>query len=181
MAWASRPLMKVLAGMEKLDSGVRNAGSEVQVNYLEQELPPADETTVFEFLAQGLSELGEMLSRYEQLTHGDFSESDMKELERVQEAIELNDGWALQQRIITSLTDLGLEGEVTMSSLSGGWRKRAAIARALLAKPDVLLLDEPTNHLDIPAIEWLQKIIRNSECALVLITHDRRFFKRSCE
>jgi ATP-binding cassette subfamily F protein uup len=165
-------LMKVLAGTEKLDSGVRNISSDIVVNYLEQELPPADDKSVFDYLAEGLSEVGDLLRRFEALTHQEFTDKRMKE--RVQEAIELNNGWALQQRIHASLLELNLSAETLMSSLSGGWRKRVSIARALLAEPDVLLLDEPTNHLDIPAIEWLQKLIKSSDCALILITHDRR-------
>lgn len=168
-------LMRVLAGTEKLDSGVRNVSSDIVVNYLEQELPKADETTVFDYLAQGLSDIGELLSRFEHLIHQELDDKGLKELEEVQTAIDHQDGWTVQQRIMTSLQDLGLDAEEQMQNLSGGWRKRVSIARALLAKPDVLLLDEPTNHLDIPAIEWLQQLIRTSNCALILITHDRRF------
>ena len=93
----------------------------------------------------------------------------------MQAAIEAKDGWSVQQRIHSSLTDLGIDAGRQMDALSGGWRRRVAIARALVAKPDVLLLDEPTNHLDIPAIEWLQKRLNIEDCALVLISHDRRF------
>lgn len=168
-------LMRILAGTEKLDGGVYNCTKDVQVNYLPQTLPEADETTVFDYLAGGLEAVGELLSRYEALIHSDFNDDDMKELEKVQHAIETQDGWALQQRIHNSLLDLGLAADVQMKSLSGGWRRRVAIARSLISKPDLLLLDEPTNHLDIPAIQWLQTLINRAECAVVLITHDRRF------
>lgn len=168
-------LMRVLAGTEKLDSGVRNIGTDIKVNYLTQDLPAADETTVFDYMAQGLADLGQLLSRYEALTHGDLDDAAMKELEQIQSKIELNNGWAIQQRIFSSLSDLNLAPETLMKSLSGGWRRRVAIARALLSQPDILLLDEPTNHLDIPAIEWLEQLLLNANCTLVLITHDRRF------
>ena len=168
-------LMRVLAGQEKLDSGEINVQQDCRINYLPQDLPPADDKTVFAFLAEGLAGLGDLLFRFEELTHQALDDRGMKELETLQEKIEINDGWAMQQRIQSSLSDLGLTGDEPMGSLSGGWRRRVAIARSLLSRPDVLLLDEPTNHLDIPAIEWLQNIVRVANCALVLITHDRRF------
>lgn len=168
-------LMRVLAGTEKLDSGVRNSDSSIRVSYLTQELPDADTTTIFEYMAQGLAELGELLSRYEKLIAQPMDDEALKELEVVQNGIEQQQGWGMGQRIHSAISDLGLSPDSPMQSLSGGWRRRVAIARSLLAKPDVLLLDEPTNHLDIPAIEWLEKSLKSSNCTLVLITHDRRF------
>lgn len=168
-------LMRVLAGTEKLDSGVRNSDSSIRVSYLTQELPDADNTTIFEYMAQGLAELGELLSRYEKLIAQPMDDDALKELEVVQNGIEQQQGWGMGQRIHSAISDLGLSPDSPMQSLSGGWRRRVAIARSLLAKPDVLLLDEPTNHLDIPAIEWLEKSLKSSNCTLVLITHDRRF------
>lgn len=168
-------LMRVLAGVEKLDSGERNTDSAVKITYLDQALPEADNTTVFDYMAQGLARLGELLSRFEALTHSDLDDAKMAELEQVQLAIDTQNGWTLQQRILAALGELGLAPETLMSSLSGGWRRRVAISRSLLNEPDILLLDEPTNHLDIPAIEWLQKLLLNSDSTLILITHDRRF------
>ena len=168
-------LMRVLAGAEKLDSGERVVRQGAVINYLAQDLPPADDTTVYAFLADGLAGVGELLHRYQQLINGTLDERAMKELEQLQAAIEMQDGWAIGQRIEAAIADLGLAGETPMKALSGGWRRRVAIARSLLSRPDLLLLDEPTNHLDIPAIEWLEKLVRHTESALVLITHDRRF------
>lgn len=168
-------LLRVLAGTEKLDSGSVVITRDVRVNYLPQVLPAADETTVHHFLSGGFGDMGDLLSRYEELTHGAMDEAGLKEMENLQGRIEAGKGWELQQRIAGSLSDLGLAAETRMDSLSGGWRRRVAIARALVAKPDLLLLDEPTNHLDIPAIEWLQELIKRADCAVILITHDRRF------
>lgn len=168
-------LMRVLSGTENLDSGVYNVGNDVVVTYLPQALPPADETTVFDYLAQGLSDIGKLLAEYDHLAANAMDEKSLQKLERIQEAIEINDGWALQQRIQAAITDLQLQADTKMQALSGGWRKRVAIARALLNSPDVLLLDEPTNHLDIPAMQWLQKQLANLSCSLLLISHDRRF------
>ena len=168
-------LMRVLAGTEKLDSGVRNIDSNIRVSYLTQELPEADNTTIFEYMAQGLAELGDLLSRYEKLISQPMDDEALKILEDVQSGIEQQQGWGMGQRIHSAISDLGLSPDSLMQSLSGGWRRRVAIARSLLAKPDVLLLDEPTNHLDIPAIEWLEKTLKSTNCTLILITHDRRF------
>jgi ATP-binding cassette subfamily F protein uup len=142
---------------------------------LEQELPATDDATVYEFVADGLAETGALLRRYEQLTAA--GGTDLSELETVQQELEAADGWQLGQRVETVLSQLELPRTTPMARLSGGWRRRAALARALVNDPDILLLDEPTNHLDIPAIEWLQAQLAALRCALVLITHDRRFLQ----
>ena len=168
-------LMRVLAGTEVLDGGLLNTQRDVEVVYLEQALPEANEQTVFEFLILGLATLGQLLKQFEEITHGDFDDKAMAQLDEVTSEIDRLKGWDMQQRIHSALEDLGLTAETKLEDLSGGWRKRVAITRAFLNNPDVLLLDEPTNHLDIPAIEWLQQKIAMQDCALVLITHDRRF------
>jgi ATP-binding cassette subfamily F protein uup len=101
----------------------------------------------------------------------------MSALSRVQQKLEALDGWRLQQRVETTITQLDLPADASMSELSGGWRRRVALAQALVSNPDILLLDEPTNHLDIPAIRWLEEQLRNFKGALILITHDRRFLQ----
>lgn len=166
--------MRVLSQTEKLDSGQFTITSNARVNYLQQDLPAADNTTVFEYLAHGLQEVGDLLAKFDALIQQELDDAGLKELEIVQTALDAQDGWAAQQRIQTSIDELNLTAETTMGSLSGGWRRRVAIARALLSKPDLLLLDEPTNHLDMPAIAWLQDLISRAECAVVFITHDRR-------
>ncbi|NRB42013.1 MAG: ATP-binding cassette domain-containing protein [Pseudomonadales bacterium] len=168
-------LMRILTCEEKLDGGVINIDGSVKVNYLPQALPAADETTVFDYIALGLAELGEILAQFEHLIHTEMDDKALEKLQRLQDAIDAQNGWDFQERIHASLTELNLDPETTMASLSGGWRKRVAIARAMVSAPDVLLLDEPTNHLDIPAIQWLQGLLSRSTASIVLISHDRRF------
>lgn len=168
-------LLKVLAGELEFDAGERWLRPGTRIARLEQELPDSGELSVAEYVAGGLAEAGELLSRYARLIADETP--DMAELERVQHALEAADGWNLQQRVDSVMSLLELPGDAALASLSGGWRRRAALARAMVTEPDILLLDEPTNHLDIPAIEWLQSQLTSLQCALVLITHDRRFLE----
>jgi len=168
-------LLKVLAGDIIPESGERWLRPGTRIAWLQQVLPEADEQTVYDVVASGLAETGQLLAEYHHLVQED--EPDMNALARVQQKLEAQDGWRLQQRVETTLTQLELPADASMSELSGGWRRRVALAQALVSKPDILLLDEPTNHLDIPAIRWLEEQLRNYKGALILITNDRRFLQ----
>jgi ATP-binding cassette subfamily F protein uup len=135
---------------------------------------------VYDWVAGGLQEAGELLAQYHHLlTHPLDDDATLETLQRVQTALEAVDGWRLQQQVETVLTRLQLSPDVALQSLSGGWRRRAALARALVQQPDILLLDEPTNHLDIEAITWLEQEIAAFAGAVVLITHDRSFLQKT--
>ena len=169
-------LMKVIEGIMGLDGGERWLRPGVKVAWLEQSLPDADEQTVYDLVADGLAEVGDLLKQYHHLT-SNYEDADMAQLERVQSALEAKDGWSLSQKVDTVISQLDLPADKLMKELSGGWRKRVALARALVREPELLLLDEPTNHLDIPASEWLEKQLQDYHGALMLITHDRSFLQ----
>jgi len=169
-------LLKVLAGEILPDSGECWTRPGTRIAWLQQVLPDADEQTVYDVVASGLAETGKLLAEYHHLVQS-ADLTDMNALSRVQEKLEALDGWSLQQRVETTITQLELPADASMSELSGGWRRRVALAQALVSKPDILLLDEPTNHLDIPAIRWLEEQLQNFKGALILITHDRRFLQ----
>jgi ATP-binding cassette subfamily F protein uup len=169
-------LLKVLAGELSPDSGERWLRPGVRLARLEQTLPVGDELTVFEVVAAGLSRAGELVAEYHRLVH-DATNTDLDTLARVQQQLEDVDGWTLQQRVETIISQLQLPADSTMGELSGGWRRRVALGQALVGDPDILLLDEPTNHLDIPAINWLEEQLRSFRGSLILITHDRRFLQ----
>lgn len=169
-------LLKAIAGVHKLDDGVIRVSNTQRVAYVPQEPPLDPAATVFEAVAEGLGDLKQILTDYHAAAIA--AEHDPDALERMmalQHELEARDGWRLDSLVASTLTNLGLPAEKKISELSGGWKKRVALAQALVSEPELLLLDEPTNHLDLSAIEWLEGLIRNFAGAVLLITHDRRF------
>jgi ABC transport system ATP-binding/permease protein len=166
--------LKIIANQIQPDSGERWLRSGTVISWLEQSLLEADDLSVFGVVAGGLHEVGKLLHAY----HQAINAGDMEAMMRIQEQLDENDGWRQQQRIETIISQLKLPADAPMDSLSGGWRKRVALARALVSEPEILLLDEPTNHLDIPTIEWLEQTLEQYRGALVLVTHDRAFLQK---
>ena len=173
-------LMKIIAGEILLDDGKMQVMQDVVVSRLEQDPPRNQEGTVFDYVAGGLQEVGEQLRIYNDLLDlvaVDPSESNIKKLSNVQEQLEHAGAWRFEDRIQNVLGSLKLDGHTKLTDLSGGWQRKAALARALVCDPDVLLLDEPTNHLDVTTIEWLEGFLKDFRGSIIFISHDRSFIK----
>ncbi|WP_075881055.1 ribosomal protection-like ABC-F family protein [Vreelandella massiliensis] len=169
-------LLKLVAGEILPDDGMIWRAPGLKIGVLAQELPASTGLTIFDVVAQGLPEAGELLSEYHHLIN--VEAPDMQRMATLQTRLEAIDGWSFHQRIDMVLTRLGLPPEAEMSALSGGWRRRVALARALVAEPDLLLLDEPTNHLDLDTIAWLEEQLLAFNGAVLFITHDRAFLSK---
>jgi len=173
-------LMKVIAGDVIADDGQRIIENNTVIARLEQDPPQTTDITLFDYVAEGLADIGETLKNYfhqTRLVGEDPSEANLNKLQRLQETLEARDAWQFEQQIEQTLTMLKLDAETSLSTLSGGWRRKAALARALVRSPDLLLLDEPTNHLDIEMIKWLETSLSNYKGAIVFVSHDRAFIR----
>ncbi len=173
-------LMKVIAGLTQMDDGKFQVMQDVVVSRLEQDPPRDVQGTVFDYVSEGLAETGEKLKKYHSLLDlvaVDPSESNIKKLSTIQEQLEHSGAWRYEDRIKNVLAALKLDGETELKDLSGGWQRKAALARALACDPDVLLLDEPTNHLDVDTIEWLENFLKDFKGSIVFISHDRAFIQ----
>jgi len=173
-------LLKVLAAEAKLDDGILWRQPTARICYVSQEPVLDANATVYDEVARGLGALYKLITDYHHLSH-QLGEPDadyeklLEEMQPLQTALEAQNGWAVQARIETAIDKLELDPEALIGSLSGGVRKRVALAQALVAEPEVLILDEPTNHLDFASIEWLEGLLTSFRGSVLLVTHDRKF------
>ena len=174
-------LLKVLNKEVPLDEGQIVYENNVVVSRLQQDPPRDVQGNVFDFVAEGLQEQAQLLKDYHELSHRveqEPSESNLAKLAKMQEQLDHQNGWQLENRIRNVISSLSLDSEAQLSSLSGGWLRKAALAKALVCQPTVLLLDEPTNHLDIETIKWLEEFLKSFNGSIVFISHDRSFIRQ---
>lgn len=171
-------VLRLVSGEQEPDEGdVRRLG-EICISELAQVMPEDEGRRVGDFVSEGLSEIIALTEQYRQQTDAATDAHGLRALQELQSHIDAHGGWHPQQQVESICTEMELDPAQPMATLSGGWRRRAALARALVAKPDLLLLDEPTNHLDFAAISWLENRIASFSGAVLFITHDRAFLQR---
>ena len=170
--------LRLITGELEHDNGEIVRSSNLVVSELAQSLPESRDQPVHDVVRAGLTEIEKLLELYKEQSKLKLDKHALQELEALHAKIDAHDGWHIEQRVEETITDLGLPEDKKMNELSGGWRRRVALARALVQKPDLLLLDEPTNHLDIATIQWLEDRVYSHPGAVLFITHDRAFLQR---
>ncbi|MFQ3288584.1 MAG: ATP-binding cassette subfamily F protein uup [Alteromonadaceae bacterium] len=173
-------LMKILMGKQTLDDGQILKSSTMKMAMLEQDPPESSDSTVFDYVAQGVQENADLIRRYHALIHDvteDPSERNLNKLSKVQDQLEQANAWQDEQRIEQAMSTLSLNADDKIADLSGGWLRKLALAKALVTQPDILLLDEPTNHLDIESVLWLEKFLIDFAGTIIFISHDRAFIR----
>jgi ATP-binding cassette subfamily F protein uup len=172
-------LLKLADGEVAPDGGEIWRAPGLRIARLSQELPFDDDATIFDVVAGGLAEAGRLLAEYHHVSHAVSDDpSQLKRMEELQHALEAQDGWSLHQRVDDMLERLELPPDTRLGALSGGWRRRVALAQALVGDPDLLLLDEPTNHLDVEVIQWLEDRLLELRGGVLFVTHDRALLTR---
>jgi ATP-binding cassette subfamily F protein uup len=174
-------LLQIMSGDVVPDAGTVWTLPGTRIARLVQDVPLSDNRPVFDIVSDGLGELGDLAAAYHHAAiavaqHG--TDASLATLGRLQHELEERDGWSVEQRVETVLQRLDLPADMIVDTLSGGWKRRVLLARALVAQPDLLLLDEPTNHLDIEAMMWLESFLVDYPGAVVFVTHDRVFLQR---
>ncbi|RPH55412.1 MAG: ABC transporter ATP-binding protein, partial [Acidobacteria bacterium] len=169
-------LLQIINGTQAPDSGSVRRQPGLRIGQLVQDATLSANRPVFDVVSEGLGDLGDLVAAYhhaavEVAEHG--TDASLAKLGRLQHELEERDGWRLEQRVELVLARLDLPTDVIVDSLSGGWRRRVLLARALVGQPDLLLLDEPTNHLDIEAMSWLETFLAEYPGAVLFVTHDR--------
>ncbi|MGR9087364.1 MAG: ATP-binding cassette domain-containing protein [Gammaproteobacteria bacterium] len=171
-------LMKIIAGHIQADHGDLWRQPGLRLAWLEQAPDLPADATIYDAVAGGLGELGQWLTRYHHLSLSAHDDRTLRELGELQHKLEAHNGWQSSNRVETTLSKLELPGDLKISDLSGGWKRRVALAQALVIEPEVLLLDEPTNHLDFESIAWLEEQLLNFQGAVLFVTHDRAFLQK---
>jgi ATP-binding cassette subfamily F protein uup len=172
-------LLKIVDGEVVPDAGEVWRQPGLAIARLSQDLPGRAEASVFDVVAEGLAQTGRLLAEFHRISHSVAGDPKLlQRMESLQHEIDACDGWSLSQRVDSMLARLELPADATIGSLSGGWRRRVALAQALVSDPDLLLLDEPTNHLDVEVIQWLEERLLELRGGVLFVTHDRALLKR---
>ena len=171
-------LLKLLTNEYQPDHGDIQKRKHLRISQLEQTLLSTSGKTVREIVTEGMGEQQQLLNRYYALSNSALNNHEMKQLEDLQQQIDSSGIWNIDQQVDTVLSQLELPADSKLEDLSGGWRRRVSLGKALVSEPDLLLLDEPTNHLDISTIEWLEHRVRSFAGGVIFITHDRIFLQK---
>jgi len=170
-------LLRIINGETVPDGGDVYVPDGVEVAVLPQELPEERDRSAYDVVAGAFPETARLLAAFQKLSETAETESDLNEMQRVQDQLEALDGWRFDQRIRQILEQYRVPLDVRLNTLSGGWQRRVLLARAMVTDPDLLLLDEPTNHLDVPAIRWLETALEQFSGAVLFVSHDRAFIR----